>query len=61
MRGKGPTIGPQDFQRIARICTNASHEAERLDACGYPKLARELRDIAHRAANIDSELYRSER
>lgn len=60
MRGKPPTIGPQDFQRLARICQNATHEAERLEACGYPKLARELRDIAYRTANIDSELYRSE-
>jgi len=60
-RGKRPTIGPQDFARLARICTNASHQAQRLDDCGFPRLARMLRYVALRTAEVDSELYLADR
>lgn len=60
-RGKLPEIGPQDFVRFSRIINSATLQAERMEAFGYPKFAREFRDIAKRVADIDSEFYLSNR
>lgn len=60
MKGRKPTIGPQDFQRLYRATANVSHEAQRLEAAGYVDLARKLRDAAYIIALVDVALATEE-